>query len=192
MKHFKQPNGYILWNTETLAALEELLTSGNTLVEVAKTFTCTRQNISLVIKKYLPHLTKKDFGAAKKKSLSKESRLKEIRELYGRETFRWDNDLEKAHSDFFRRKRQNCKNKKWIWEIAYEDLTYPKHCPILGIEIDWFAEKASENSPSIDRLDSTKGYVKSNVAVMSWRANRIKNDGTLQEHQRIVDFLSGL
>jgi hypothetical protein len=25
--------------------------------------------------------------------------------------------------------------------------------------------------------------------VMSWRANRIKNDGTSQEHQQIADFM---
>lgn len=192
MKQFKQPSGRILWNKEAIIALEELLTSGNTLVEIAEAFTCTRQNISLIVKKHLPHLTRQDFGLTKRRSLNKEARLKEIRELYGRETFKWDNDLEQAHADFFRRKRQNCKSKKWEWDISYGDLTYPKFCPVLGIELDWFLEKRAENSPSIDRLDSTKGYIKGNVAVMSWRANRIKNDGTLQEHQMLVDFLFGL
>lgn len=192
MKHFKTQEGQVRWKGETLIALEELLTSGTTLEAAAELFTCTKQNISLVVKRYLPHLSRKDFGVSKKRSMLRAERLQEIRDTYGRETFRWDDDLEKAHSDFFRRKKQNCKGGKWEWAIKYEDLTYPKHCPVLGVEIDWFAEVRSENSPSIDRLNSREGYVKGNVAVMSWRANRIKNDGTLQEHQKIVDFLNTL
>jgi hypothetical protein len=61
---------------------------------------------------------------------------------------------------------------------------------LLGIELDYFAERTQENSPSFDRVDSSKGYVKGNVIVCSWRANRIKNDGTAEEHRKIYEFLS--
>jgi hypothetical protein len=31
--------------------------------------------------------------------------------------------------------------------------------------------------------------VKGNVEVMSWRANRIKNNGTPEEHRKIANYL---
>ena len=89
----------------------------------------------------------------------------------------------------FRVKKSN--QHKWEWTIEFGDLEFPSHCPVLGLELDYFTEGKGrlENSVSFDRVDPTKGYVKGNVIVMSWRANRIKNDGTSQEHQLIADFM---
>lgn len=88
----------------------------------------------------------------------------------------------------FRRKKAN--NHFYEWTVDFGELEFPSHCPILGIEMDYFAERTQENSPSFDRVDSSKGYVKGNVIVCSWRANRIKNDGTAEEHRKIYEFLS--
>ncbi len=45
-------------------------------------------------------------------------------------------------------------------------------------------------SPSLDRLDNTLGYIPGNVQVISWKANQIKSNATLQELQAIVAWLS--
>jgi len=70
------------------------------------------------------------------------------------------------------------------------DLTYLRsiassHCPYLGIELRWEVQnglgvqsKVCPNSPSLDRVDSSKGYVKGNVVIVSHRANSIKRDAT--------------
>jgi hypothetical protein len=87
----------------------------------------------------------------------------------------------------FRRKKAS--NYKHEWNIEFNDLSFPTHCPILGIELNYSASYRSDDSPSFDRIDSSKGYVKGNVAIMSWRANRIKNDGTAEEHQLIANFI---
>ena len=53
----------------------------------------------------------------------------------------------------------------------------------------WFGK--GENSPTIMRIDLAKGFNDvDNVMVVSWRACRLRNDGTANEHQRIVDFLN--
>lgn len=90
----------------------------------------------------------------------------------------------------FRRKKAS--NYKHEWNIEFNDLSFPTHCPILGIELNYSASYRSDDSHSFDRIDSSKGYVKGNVAIMSWRANRIKNDGTAEEHQRIADFIKAV
>lgn len=49
--------------------------------------------------------------------------------------------------------------------------------------------KANENSPSMDRVNPTGGYVKNNVAILCWRCNRIKQNATSQELRVIADFM---
>jgi len=46
-----------------------------------------------------------------------------------------------------------------------------------------------ENSPSLDRIDNSKGYVPGNIAVISMRANMIKNNATLAELKAIVAYM---
>jgi hypothetical protein len=89
----------------------------------------------------------------------------------------------------FRKKKANATKTGAEFTVDFGELTFPTHCPILGIELDYFAENRAENTVSFDRIDSNKGYISGNVVVVSWRANRIKNDGTADEHQKIADFL---
>lgn len=42
---------------------------------------------------------------------------------------------------------------------------------------------------SLDRIDIHKGYIPGNIAIISYRANNIKNDGTWEKHQKIADFI---
>ena len=72
--------------------------------------------------------------------------------------------------------------------ITQDDIVIPTICPILGIPLDPSYTKRSEGTPSIDRVDNTKGYTKDNVVVTSWRANRLKNNGSIAELAAIVSF----
>ena len=78
------------------------------------------------------------------------------------------------------------------FDLALEDVFVPDFCPVLGIRLVWTGRAGAEDNPSLDRLVPQKGYVKGNVAVISRRANRIKNDGTRAEHERIVEWLRSL
>jgi len=78
------------------------------------------------------------------------------------------------------------------FNLTIDDLPPPTHCPLLGIEINYAAQGRGgrDNSPSIDRIDPSLGYVPGNVWIISWRANRIKNNSTLEELKKIVNNLS--
>lgn len=73
------------------------------------------------------------------------------------------------------------------FSIELEDIVVPDKCPILGIPLEYHRGVKQDNSYSLDRIDSSKGYVKGNVWVISLRANRIKNDSTPQELRLIAD-----
>lgn len=72
--------------------------------------------------------------------------------------------------------------------ITPEDLIWPTHCPILGLELD-YTGKHPERGWSIDQLDSTKGYVKGNVEIISRRANTIKSYGSELGHQKVQEWM---
>ena len=44
-------------------------------------------------------------------------------------------------------------------------------------------------APSLDRIDSSKGYIVGNISVISLRANMLKNNATLNELKMIVKWL---
>jgi hypothetical protein len=77
------------------------------------------------------------------------------------------------------------------YKVKFDDLKWPTHCPILGIEINYKPGNVQHdwNRWSIDRLDSSKGYVAGNVAVISLKANTIKSFGTAEEHERIAAWM---
>ena len=68
------------------------------------------------------------------------------------------------------------------------NLSFPVTCPIFGIELHFNRSCASDDSYSIDRIDSSRGYELDNIIVISQRANRIKNNATFEELEKLVEF----
>jgi hypothetical protein len=69
------------------------------------------------------------------------------------------------------------------------------HCPVLGVELDYANKRSTrggrDESPSLDRIRPEAGYVSGNVAVMSAKANCMKNNATAPEHARLIVWLMG-
>lgn len=74
------------------------------------------------------------------------------------------------------------------FSITLEDVIIPSMCPVLGINLFVAGGIWTDNSPTLDRIDNNKGYIKGNVIVVSWRANRLKGDATIPELIRIAEF----
>lgn len=69
-----------------------------------------------------------------------------------------------------------------------DDMSWPITCPVLGIKLEWNTGCVKSNSFSIDRIDNARPYRLDNVVVVSYRANWLKNNGTLEELQQIASF----
>lgn len=92
------------------------------------------------------------------------------------------------------RARAKEKNLAHDIDVKYlRSLGIPSHCPYLGIKLRWKLQaglgvkhKSFPESPSLDRIDSSKGYVKGNVIIVSHRANSIKRDADEQELYKLA------
>lgn len=78
------------------------------------------------------------------------------------------------------------------FDIKSSDIIIPEVCPILGIKLKAGGGAGSIDAPSLDRIIPEKGYVKNNIRVISMKANRLKSDGTAEEHRKIADYIDGL
>ena len=85
--------------------------------------------------------------------------------------------------------KDRAKRRNLDFDITIEDIVVPDVCPVLGIPIFVTNGSATDNSPSLDRIDNTKGYVKGNVFVISNRANTLKRDGNIIELAMIIDYI---
>lgn len=88
----------------------------------------------------------------------------------------------------FDRARSRASKKGLDFDIEVSDIVIPEFCPALGIPLVRATGHLTDNSPSIDRIDSTKGYIKGNIAIISNRANRIKSNSTPTELRRIANW----
>jgi hypothetical protein len=95
--------------------------------------------------------------------------------------------------------RSRAKKRGMEFDLVAADLyPLPTHCPVFkDIELKYWTRREGKSgrknwaAASIDRRDSSRGYVKDNVAIMSLRANTLKRDGSLAEFDAIVTYLRG-
>lgn len=71
-----------------------------------------------------------------------------------------------------------------------DSIIIPNECPVLGIPLVQNIGKAKDTSPTIDRVDNSKGYIPENVCVISYRANCLKRDSTLEELIKLVEYVA--
>lgn len=74
------------------------------------------------------------------------------------------------------------KRKTLPFDITFQDVeeVYPKDglCPVFKIHL---VPKDKKYTPTIDRIDSSLGYVKGNIQILSMLANKMKSDSTREE-----------
>lgn len=88
--------------------------------------------------------------------------------------------------------RQLLKGAKWrshergeICDLDESDITIPERCPILGIPLD----TSGRYGPTLDRKNSSLGYIKGNVWVVSRLANQMKSDSTPEEQRKFAEWV---
>lgn len=111
-------------------------------------------------------------------------------------------DLEKLLKDdqsyikyLVRNAKRRAKLKNIPFNIDFSDLTLPKTCPLLGIELKKHLGEGNyvqDDCPTIDRIIPELGYVKGNVQIISQKANRIKSNASYKEVLSVAENLQKL
>jgi hypothetical protein len=92
--------------------------------------------------------------------------------------------------------RSRAAREKVPFSLSLQDLIdiATDECPIFHTPFVWGISglgkgRTRPDSPTLDRILPHLGYIKGNVAFLSYRANRIKDNGTMQEHYDIADWI---
>ena len=129
----------------------------------------------------------------KKNKVLKESKLKESLEnkrLIDRKYYNEKRSIQ-VEKLLYKNAKRRAKDKGLEFTIESSDIVVPEICPVLGIPLNKNRGGRSHmsTSPSIDRVDSNKGYTKDNIQVISHRANNLKNNATLEELRKLVTYV---
>lgn len=67
--------------------------------------------------------------------------------------------------------------------ITEEDIEMPSHCPVLGRCLVLYEGRQGgrDDSPSLDKIVPSMGYVPGNILVVSQKANRLKNQLSIEQ-----------
>ena len=87
--------------------------------------------------------------------------------------------------------RRRARSADLSFTISVRDITIPSHCPVFGFKLEVGA-KNRRRSPSLDRIDNSRGYEPDNIVVVSNWANELKRDMTLSQMQALLAFYGPL
>jgi len=66
-------------------------------------------------------------------------------------------------------------------------------CPVFNVPFYMGCGKQGEEvnpfTPSLDRLDNNKGYIKTNIRIICFRANRLKSNASIKELENIIAYI---
>ena len=102
----------------------------------------------------------------------------------------WERKKRKDNPEYYLWKgaKKRARDKQIDFNIEVSDIIIPQFCPLLNIPIihKTGTGKRSPNSPSLDRLNNSLGYTKGNILVVSWRANFLKSDASIEEFRLLL------
>lgn len=89
------------------------------------------------------------------------------------------------------RAKRRAKSGNYPFTITLGDIkaVWPTddRCPVFGVEFDLSGNEL-QRTASLDKINPKLGYIKGNIVVVSFRANSIKQDSTLDELKVLLEY----
>ena len=74
----------------------------------------------------------------------------------------------------------------------YLESIWTGTCPILGVSLNLVTDRSDEYAAELDRFDPGLGYVQGNVNWLSRKANRIKNNTTVEILENLLEWMKNV
>ena len=94
--------------------------------------------------------------------------------------------------------RARAKKAGYPCTITVDDIDWVTHCPIFGLELDYNSTPTGKRMhakraafPTLDKRDPFLGYTPGNVFVLSAKANRMKQDATVDQLRALLRYAEG-
>jgi hypothetical protein len=117
---------------------------------------------------------------------NKEKRIEQNKEWYKHSRKVWFINDPQHYLWYVARTRSRKKGTEFT--ITKEDIIIPEKCPILEIKLTK-GDGYLPNAMSLDRIDNTKGYIPTNVRVISRKANLMKSSLTLEVLEKLIKYI---
>ncbi len=72
--------------------------------------------------------------------------------------------------------------------VIYLKSIAPKTCPVFGKRLTKGKDQSHDWSPSVDKIIPYKGYVRGNIQVISYKANKMKQDANRAELRKFCEW----
>ena len=108
---------------------------------------------------------------------------------YSIETYK--SQMKKPLNKRLHRAKHRAKEKSLPFNLTneYVEEMWTGYCPVFGTKLNKFAKRSEEGGYQLDRIHPKLGYVIGNIAWLSDRANRLKDNMTVYEAEMIFKFL---
>jgi hypothetical protein len=132
----------------------------------------------ILARQLIRYYQKKEEIRTKQKIYAKTDKAKQLQR---------QSDIKSKQANFenymWRHLKNRCKKENKTFDLKVSDIIIPKLCPYLQVPLTRILGQGKKQpyNPSIDRIDSTKEYTKDNIQIISEKANRMKQDASIQE-----------
>lgn len=136
-------------------------------------------NIEKIKEKKKEYRIKNKDKIKKTSAIYRENNKNKIKEIY-------KNNIEIG---LFDNAKNRAKRNGVLFDLKLEDIKIPKDCicPLLGIKMQVNENYKKNNSFTIDRIDSNRGYDKDNIWIICDKANTSKSNLAIEEYELIVN-----
>ena len=138
---------------------------------------CSRCGVKKDITEFSPHSGSRGFGG-------KRSHCKKCNNSYCAKY----SDSRSNEYHLWKHAKYRAEKKGLEFSLILEDLKIPEHCPVLGIPLSKGEGTVHDGSPTIDRVDNTKGYTPDNTEIISYRANSLKGSASPKEIKMLFEY----
>lgn len=166
--------------------------NGEALQSIGDSYGISRERVRQLVQRFIYRglLDEPAMNVRARKAQAKRAEKQITR--YGMDVPTWakDNQLLRKMKTRLSNLRARCKQTGVECTLQLSDIyPPPTRCPALGIELDILnALPLADNALSIDRIDPSKGYTKDNIELVSFRANKIKTDASLEEIEMVLNY----